>query len=177
MGAVRPTLRMFASAIPEVIAGLVFLLIAYPTVKLLLGAVRGSLQASGRDPLIVKLCVTVASVFLWFGTALVFLSVVGLEGIAQSLGTATGFIGLGVAYALKDMIADTVAGVYLLRDEDFWPGYRVKTADIEGVVKEIGLRKTRFELDDGHTVVLNNQEVEKKWTRLDEGDESSPKSG
>lgn len=32
--------------------------------------------------------------------------------IAASLGTAAGFISLGGSYALSNMIADTVAGVY-----------------------------------------------------------------
>jgi len=55
-----------------------------------------------------------AAIFLWFGVALTFLKVVGMGDIAASLGTAVGFIALGISYALSEMIEDTVAGVYLL---------------------------------------------------------------
>ena len=106
------------------------------------------------------------SVALWFAAGLALLSVLGLEAIAASLGTATGFVALGVAYALSDMIADTVAGLYLLRDPDFNAGDRVTTADATGVVRSIGLRKSRLELEDGDTLVLANQAVEQRW-RLD----------
>ena len=88
-----------------------------------------------------------------------------MGSIAASLGTATGFVGLGVAFALKEMIADTVAGVYLLQDPDFEAGDRVTTASVTGTVEAIDLRKTRIRLDDGDLVVLANREVEKKWTR------------
>lgn len=63
------------------------------------------------------------------------------------------------------MIADTVAGVYLLRDPDFNAGYTVKAGNVEGAVRSIELRKTRFDVD-GDTVVVSNSEVEKGWTVL-----------
>lgn len=87
-------------------------------------------------------------VFLCFGVGLSFLSIVGLTAIAASLGTATGFLALGVSYALSGMLADAVAGVYLLRDPDFMPGDRV----------------------DEDTMVRGNAEIEKKWTKLDDHD-------
>jgi hypothetical protein len=63
------------------------------------------------------------------------------------------------------MIADTVAGVYLLRDPDFNPGDVVVADGVTGTVKEIELRKTRIEIDGGDLVVLANKDVEKKWTK------------
>ena len=54
-----------------------------------------------------------------------------IDWFAASLGTATGFIALGVAYALSDMIEDTVAGVYLLRDPDFAVGDTVAVGSKE----------------------------------------------
>jgi len=103
-------------------------------------------------------------VFLAFGVGLSFLSVVGLDGIAASLGTATGFLALGVSYALSEMLADAVAGVYLLRDPDFNPGYTVDIGGTVGEVQAIELRKTRLDVD-GDTVVRGNAEIEKQWTR------------
>jgi len=114
--------------------------------------------------LIVDLSVTVVGLFLRFGAALGFPKMVGLDEVVASLGTAGGFIGFGVAFALEGMIADTVAGVYLLCDPGFSPGDRVTTASVTGTVERVDLRKTRVRLDDD-PVVVANREVEKRWIK------------
>uniref|UniRef100_UPI00403F54EC mechanosensitive ion channel domain-containing protein n=1 Tax=Haladaptatus sp. DJG-WS-42 TaxID=3120516 RepID=UPI00403F54EC len=157
------------TALPNLISGLVFLVIAGVFVQLLMFVVKAVLKRTivGDSPVYRQFIATVVAVFLWFGVALSFLSIVGLTVIASSLGTATGFLALGVSYALSGMIKDAVAGVYLLRDPDFMPGDRVKAGDIEGVVKSIELRKTRLAVD-GNTVVRANGDIEQKWTKLDD---------
>ncbi|WP_096390653.1 mechanosensitive ion channel family protein [Halopenitus persicus] len=154
------------AAIPRIVSGAVFLLFAYLVIRVVLTITRTVLGRIYPDEerLIVDLSVAVVGLFLWFGAALALLTIVGLGEVAASLGTAGGFIGLGVAFALKEMIADTVAGVYLLKDPDFTPGDRVETASVSGTVTEIGLRKTRIRDDEGELVVLANRDVEKKWT-------------
>ena len=159
--------RGLFEALPRLAMGLLFLTVAYVGIRVGLRLVRRGLETLYPDEqgLIVELGVTVAGLFLWFAAALALLKIVGMGDVAASLGPATGFVALGVAYALSNMIADTVAGVYLLRDPDFNPGYRVSVEGITGEVRQIGLRKSRFELDDGEIVVLANGAVEKKWTR------------
>jgi len=63
------------------------------------------------------------------------------------------------------MIADTVAGVYLLQDADFNEGDRVTTASVTGTVVGIDLRKTRIREESGDLIVVANQDVEKKWVQ------------
>ena len=154
------------NAIPTLVTGVVFLLLAVAFVKVVLFALRIALKRAlrGESPVYRQFVVTVVSVFLWFGVGLAFLSVVGLDDIAASLGTAAGFLALGVSYATSDMIADAVAGVYLLRDPDFSTGDSVRVGDMDGTVRSIELRKTRFEVD-GDTVVRGNADIEKRWTK------------
>jgi small-conductance mechanosensitive channel len=160
-----------ASALPDVLAGLVFLVVAYLAIRLLMYVVKTVLDGAlrGEEPVYRQFVATVILVFLWFGAALSFLSIVGLDQIAAALGTATGFLALGVSYALSGMIADAVAGVYLLRDPDFMPGDTVDIGGTVGQVKSIELRKTRLTVE-GDTVVRANAEIEKKWTKLDDRD-------
>ncbi|MXR52895.1 mechanosensitive ion channel [Halovenus sp. WSH3] len=155
------------AAIPRLVSGLIFGVVAYALIKIVLSVIGGVLRRyySSRQALVVQLLVTVIGMFLWFGAALAFLSIVGLGGIAASLGTAVGFIALGVSYALSEMIEDTVAGVYLLQDPDFEVGDRVVVDKMEGTVAAIELRKSRFTLDNGDTVVLANRDVEAEWTK------------
>ncbi|EMA64874.1 mechanosensitive ion channel domain-containing protein [Halorubrum kocurii] len=155
-----------AVAIPRLLSGAVFLALAYGTVRIALSLVRASVRRVyvGDRELVGDLLVTLAAIFLWFGVALTFLKILGMGDVAASLGTAVGFIALGVSYALSEMIEDTVAGVYLLRDPDFNVGYRVEAKGVSGTVAAIELRKTRIDTDDGDRVVLANREIEGKWT-------------
>lgn len=162
---------MVAAALPRLIAGVVFLALAVVLVKLVMGVVRVALARTlpGDSPVYRQFVASIVFVFLAFGITLSFLSIVGLDGIATSLGTATGFVALGVSYALSEMIADAVAGVYLLRDPDFMPGDTVKVDDTVGTVTAIELRKTRLSVD-GDTVVQGNAAIETKWTKKGESD-------
>ncbi|WP_123624418.1 mechanosensitive ion channel domain-containing protein [Halorubrum sp. CSM-61] len=163
-------------AVPRLLSGLVFLALAYVTVRVVLALVRRPVRRvyAGDRELVGNLIVTLVSIFLWFGVALTFLKVVGMGDIAASLGTAVGFIALGVSYALSEMIEDTVAGVYLLRDPDFNPGYRVEAKGVTGTVAAIELRKTRIDTDGGDRVVLANREIEARWTHdVPEGEAST----
>lgn len=169
------------SAVPNVLSGLLFLVLAYVSIKLILAIVRSILDRVYPEDqeLIVDLMVVVVGVFLWFGAALAVLKIVGLGEVAASLGTAAGFIGLGIAFALKEMIADTVAGIYLLRDPDFNVGDRVETASVTGTIRRVDLRKTRIEGEGGDLIVLANRDVEKKWTQqsgTESGSEANPTS-
>ena len=160
-------LRRLVDAVPTVVVGVVFLVLAALFVKLVLAVLKAVLSRTmrGQSPVYRQFLTTVVAVFLWFGVGLSTLSVVGLEGIAASLGTAAGFVALGVSYATSDMIADAVAGVYLLRDPDFETGDTVRVGDMTGVVQSIELRKTRFAVADD-TVVRGNADIEARWTKV-----------
>jgi small-conductance mechanosensitive channel len=155
------------TALPDILTGIVFLVVSAVVVKLVMVAVRWLLVRvlPGEAPVYRQFIGAIVLVFLWFAVGLSFLSIVGLTLVAASLGTATGFLALGVSYALSGMIADAVAGVYLLRDPDFNPGDRIRSGDTTGEVAAIELRKTRF-LVDGDTVVRANADIEKNWTKL-----------
>ncbi|MDY6779830.1 MAG: mechanosensitive ion channel [Halobacteria archaeon] len=158
------------TALPKIAVGLVFVGVSYLGIKLVLTVLGSVLRSrySAEESLVVDLVVTVVGIFLWFGVALAFLNIVGMGEVAASFGTSAGFVALGVSYALSNMIADTVAGVYLLRDPDFNPGDEVSAGSVEGVVRSIELRKTRFDVG-GDTVVVANREVEKRWTKKNDG--------
>ena len=165
---VNEFLAGLTAGIPRVMTGVVFLVLAALVIRAAVAVVRVVLgRVYPGQPIYVQLGATLVGVFLWFGAILGFLSAVGLPEIAAALGTASGFLALGVSYALSGMLADAVAGIYLLRDPDFNPGDTVVAGDVEGVVKSIELRKTRFRHGED-TVVRANADVEKKWTKKPE---------
>ncbi|MFB6120576.1 MAG: mechanosensitive ion channel domain-containing protein [Halobacteriaceae archaeon] len=166
-GALSEMLGNIEAAIPDILTGLIFLLVAGAAVRVVQWLVRKSMRRVFRQDLIyAQFVATVVALFLWFGVALTFLTLVGLDQIALALGTASGFLALGVSYAVSGMIADAVSGVYLLRDPDFNPGDRVDVGGTVGTVEEIELRKTRLSVADG-LMVRGNAEIEKKWTKIE----------
>jgi hypothetical protein len=88
-----------ATAAPAVLAGVVFLVVAGACVEAATWLVRSGLRTAlpGETPVYRQFVATVVSIFRWFAVLLGFLSIVGLVGIAAALGTATGFVALGVS--------------------------------------------------------------------------------
>lgn len=164
--AVERLLTDVTAAVPRIVAGVVFLLVAAVVVKVITLLIRWVLGRTlvGESPVYRQFITAVVTALLWFSVALAFLGVVGLESVAMALGTASGFLALGVSYALSGMIADAVAGIYLLRDPDFNPGDTITAGDVTGEIRTIELRKTRIAVD-GDTVVRGNAEIEKRWTK------------
>lgn len=129
-------------------------------------SIRRGLSYSIKEDTILDLLETISKGALWFTAILIVLGVLGLSEIAASLGTAVGFVALGVSLALKNVISDTVAGIYLAKDPDFNKGDNIEVDGSKGELKAVGLRKSRIELESGDLRVLNNSDAEKKWTKL-----------
>ncbi len=158
----------FVTLLPKLIVAFIVFGLAYVVIGVIRRWTRNTLDRvmDEKENAVKVLWTNLTGVFLWFGTSLVLLNVLGLDSLAAGLGTATGFVALGVSFALKDVISDLVAGIYLIRDEDFQPGDRISTSVVTGQLKQIELRKCRFENDDGNAVIVANTDVEKQWTKV-----------
>ncbi len=159
--------------LPRLISAAVILAIGYVAIIAVVRTIRSSLSRvyPPEQVLIVDLIVTLLKIILWFTLLLTLLNVLGMGQIAASLGTATGFIALGISYALSDMIEDTVAGFYLLRDPDFNVGDRITSGAADGRIDSIGLRKSRIETDSETRVIVSNRQLESKWTLVEDASE------
>jgi small-conductance mechanosensitive channel len=152
----------------KIVKAAVFLGAASLGIRYLAGILRRTASLKFEEPVIVELLTDLGKFMMWFSAALITLSILGFSGIASSMGTAAGFIALGVSFALKDVISDTVAGIYLAQDPDFNSGDQVEVDGTKGKIEDIDLRKTRLRLENGDLRVLNNSDVEKKWTLMEE---------
>jgi small-conductance mechanosensitive channel len=145
-----------------------FLVFAGIGIKIASDLIRKVASRKYSEPVVVELITDAGKLFMWFWTILIALSILGFQGVASSMGTASGFVALGVAFALKNVISDTVAGAYLAQDPDFNSGDQVEVDGSKGVIENVGLRKTRIRLEDGNLRVINNSDAEKKWTLIKE---------
>ena len=152
----------------RILTAAVFLLVASFAVHYLGKVLRKVFAHKFPEDTIIDLLENLSKGLMWFFVSLITLSILGLGEIAAALGTAAGFVALGVSFALKDVLSDTVAGIHLAKDEDFNKGDKVESDGKTGVIREVGLQRSRIELENGDLRVTNNTDLEKKWTLINE---------
>lgn len=151
----------------RILTTLGFLILASIAISLGSKSLRKMFERKYPEETIVNLLESPSKGLMWFSATLIALSILGFSQIAAALGTAAAFVALGVSFALKDVLSDTVAGIHLAKDHDFNNGDHVKVDGQEGEIIDVGLRKSRLRLEEDNVFVINNSDVEKKWTKFD----------
>ncbi len=78
-----------------------------------------------------------------------------------SLVAGLGIGGLAVALAAQETLSNIFGGITLLTDKPFALNDRVRVANKEGFVKEIGMRSTKITTMDGSELVIPNSSIAK----------------
>ena len=76
-----------------------------------------------------------------------------------SLLAGLGIGGLAFAFAAKDLVGNLFGGVAILLDKPFKLGDRIRIGDVDGFVREIGLRTTRVETLSKTMKILPNSKI------------------
>ncbi len=90
---------------------------------------------------------------------LIALSAVGVD--VWPILTPLGISGVAVAFAVKDVVSNYVAGIILVTEKQFKKGQRilVKEKGIEGTIVTVGWRSVHIRTDDGEDVFIPNSVV------------------
>ncbi|HPD44667.1 MAG TPA: mechanosensitive ion channel [Candidatus Woesebacteria bacterium] len=143
-----------------IIAGLIDWLLKTFITKFINSRIKGKMVDGRRK----KKAATLIGVFygivnfiIWLVVSLMILSEfrVNIAPILASLGIA----GLAVSMAAKDIIADFIAGIFILFEGQYYVGDRIKIIDHEGVVEEITLRKTVIRDSHGILYFIPNSQI------------------
>ncbi len=89
----------------------------------------------------------------------VALGVMGLDKTVASLLAGAGIVGIALGFALQDVAANVMGGVFLSVQRPFGAGQLVETKDFFGVVERVSLRWTELRTPDGQLVLIPNKEV------------------
>jgi small-conductance mechanosensitive channel len=73
---------------------------------------------------------------------------------------ASVLVGAALALAVKDILGDAVAGLFILADKDFNIGDDVATLGYRGEITDVTLRKTRLKTPEGTIIVLPNGKID-----------------
>ncbi|MCF7812335.1 mechanosensitive ion channel [Candidatus Gracilibacteria bacterium] len=95
---------------------------------------------------------------VYFGVVLLG-TIIAFQIVGIDVATLLGFIGLGLGFALKDLLANFIAGVVILTQKKFHIGDTVKVNDIVGKIVEIETRTTQIQDFDGTVHIIPNAEM------------------
>jgi small conductance mechanosensitive channel len=70
-----------------------------------------------------------------------------------------GIIGLAISFGAQSLIEDIFAGLFIIFEKQFAVGDVIQINEFRGIVKELGLRITKFEDINGDVKMINNSDI------------------
>jgi len=119
-------------------------------------AVESSLERRGFDETLVGLALSVTVAVTAVVALALAATVAGFGVVLAAFATLAGALALAVGFAAQDLIANFVAGVFIIQDEPFSVGDWIEWNGNEGVVREIQLRVTKLDTFDNEMVTVPN---------------------
>lgn len=90
---------------------------------------------------------------------LVTIAILKLTSVLYSMLTAAGVITIVIGFAVRDVAANFISGIFILLDQPFVRGDVVQIGDFTGTVQRISLRSTEIITFDGPVVSMPNSTV------------------
>ncbi len=87
---------------------------------------------------------------------IISLAILNITSLLYSALTAAGVFGIIIGFAVKDIAANFVSGIFLLIDQPFVVGDVIQVNDFSGTVNKISLRTTEIISPDGPIVTIPN---------------------
>lgn len=104
------------------------------------------------------------------GTLIWIIAIITLLGIwgidVSSLIAGLGLTGFALGFALKDVLASSVAGILILFYQPFKMKSKISVLGVEGIVIDIDMRYTTIEDDSGKHLIPNSRLLSEKVTVL-----------
>ncbi len=81
------------------------------------------------------------------------------EIVGLNFGSLIAFLGVGIGFALKDLLSNFIAGIMILTQKKFKIGDAIKIGDILGKIVEIETRTTQIKSFDGTLLIIPNAQM------------------
>ncbi|WP_254532387.1 mechanosensitive ion channel family protein [Natrinema gelatinilyticum] len=122
-------------------------------------AVERALTHRNFDETLVGLAVSTTGVTIVVVAVALAATVAGFGIVLSAFATFAGALALAVGFAAQDLIANFVAGVFIIQDEPFTVGDWIEWNGNEGVVREIQLRVTKLDTFDNEQITVPNSDL------------------
>lgn len=147
----------FVAHLGTIITSLVWItvIIAVSTVIRLIFKTR---QAKNQK---VRTVITLIDGFIKYGSAIaIILLILNAFGVdTKALWASAGILALIIGLGAQPLIADIIAGIFIIFEDEFHAGEIVCVDDFRGTVSEIGIRATRIKDAAGNIKIINNSDI------------------
>jgi small-conductance mechanosensitive channel len=151
------TSGMFANIwgmIPLIISAIVVIIAAFILSKFVTGVILFRLSKRDLNREVLILIGRMCTYGILFVGILAATEIVGLN-----LGSLIAFLGVGIGFALKDLLSNFIAGIMILTQKKFKIGDKIKMGDILGKIVEIETRTTQIKSFDGTLLIIPNAQM------------------
>lgn len=144
-------------AIPQIIDSIVAIIIGIWITKIIHFVMRKSFAKTPRGITITQMLISFIKWIVAIGCFIWILYIWGVDTttLLASAGVLTLVIGLGA----QSLVADVVAGIFIVFEGEYVVGDIVVFNDWRGTVKEVGIRTTKIESAGGDVKIINNSEI------------------
>jgi small-conductance mechanosensitive channel len=122
-------------------------------------AVESSLERRDFDETLVRFAVSTTVIVTAVLAVALAATVAGFGTVLAAFATLAGALTLAVGFAAQDLIANFVAGVFIIQDKPFTVGDWIEWNGNDGVVREIQLRVTKLDTFDNELVTVPNSDL------------------
>jgi small-conductance mechanosensitive channel len=135
----------------------IIIIVASLAIRRFRGSARARLEKRKINNNIPALITNALTIVAYVIVGLLVLRALGAS--SGSLVTSIGLITAAISLALQDVLKNFVAGLYLLAEQPFLPGDRIRVVGEEGRVERIDIRTTLLRNDRSEQVMVPNFKV------------------
>ncbi len=106
-----------------------------------------------------KLFKSIASYVLYFVGIITCLDMIGFS--VMTIVAGAGVVSLAVAFGAQSIVQDLMSGIFIVLENQYAVGEYVQIDAVQGKVKEIGMKTTKVETDEGHLMIISNGSIGK----------------
>lgn len=121
--------------------------------------VETGLRQRDFDETLVSLAVSITVVFIAIISVALAATVAGFGVVLSAFAILGGALALAIGFAAQGIIANFVAGVFIIQDEPFTVGDWIEWDGNSGVVRDVQLRVTKLETFDNELVTVPNSHL------------------
>lgn len=153
-------LRENVGYIAKAPAALLTLAIAYFVLRGLKRVLRAAMRVARINVTVESMLLSAVGFVGWVLAAAAALNVMGLSQLSLALGGSVALVAMALATGLNTVAQDLLAGIFLLADDDFVIGRRVRAGGVEGVLEELTIRKARIRDSEGNLHTIPNRNID-----------------
>lgn len=139
---------------------IVSFILIYAIVKpLFVKGIRRALNTRDFPAAVVGLAASVAGITALVGAIVIAATLAGFGAVLTAFATITGALALAFGFAAQDLLANFVAGIFILKDKPFVTGDYIEWNGNGGSVREIEMRVTKLDTFDNELVTVPNSDL------------------